>query len=278
MCLGMGVDGDATAFYWTYGPPARTKRGIILIPAVLDWKGKMIAATLGSLDGLDVFEAILDEVALFSPLPTSLSTMGMYFTDEVIVETGTDAAIRRLARVLGKSNVRELCVSFDVSLRSREWNKPAVLRASQWLMNHGLPRGLKTLRLNWLWGPYIGGGEEIPPNTVAWPVSLRHLYLNLGHEYGNESVVVAQPLTSLVAAKVLKLVTLDVTGANFGSSIVADAIAAALPATLATLLLAQYYPRRPKPNDTEHVCPVFHAIADKCPQLQSLHVEPKILF
>ncbi|KNE72504.1 hypothetical protein AMAG_16547 [Allomyces macrogynus ATCC 38327] len=182
------------------------------------------------------------------------------------------------SHVMSNSSVRELCVSFDISLRSREWNKPAVLRASQWLMNHGLPRGLMTLRLDGLWGPYIGGGEDIPPYMVAWPVSLRHLYLNLGHAYGNESVVVAQLLTSLATAKVPNLVTLDVTGANFDQVIVADAIVAALPATLTTLRLAQYYPRRPKPEDTEHLCPVFHAIADKCPRLQSLHVEPKILF
>ncbi|KAJ3358151.1 hypothetical protein GGF32_000723 [Allomyces javanicus] len=267
-------DGDATAFYWTYGPPAGLMRGIFLIPAALDWKRRDDCAYVAEMNQQPANRPL-------GPIPfhqLRLSTLGMYFTDEMIVETGADVAIRRLARVLAKSSVRELCVSFDISLRSREWNKPAVLRASQWLMNHGLPRGLMTLRLDGLWGPYIGGGEEIPPYTVAWPVSLRHLYLNLGHAYGNESVVVAQLLTSLATAKVPNLVTLDVTGANFDQSIVAHAIVAALPATLTTLRLAQYYPRHPKPEDTEHLCPVFHAIADKCPRLQSLHVEPKILF
>ncbi|KAJ3358150.1 Signal peptidase complex catalytic subunit S11A [Allomyces javanicus] len=323
MSLGMGVDGDANARCWKYGPPAGSLRGIYLIPTVFDWNKRtdpthvaelnqqitnrpigpipfhqlrslcLADATLdlislvlpraqrvllGCLDDLDVLEAILDEIDALGGLPETLATAETQFADKMLAASGADVPIRRLARLLTNSRVRDLSLSFDISIYSREWNKPFVLSASQWLMNHGLPPGLTTLRLDGLWGPHLDGSDVITPYTVAWPVSLRHFHLKVGNAYGNEGVVVAQLLTSLAVAKVPNLVTLDVTGANIDQRDVTDAIVAALSATLTTLRLVQYYPRRPDPEDARHLCSVFQAIASKCPRLQSLHVEPKILF
>ncbi|KAJ3358358.1 Signal peptidase complex catalytic subunit S11A [Allomyces javanicus] len=196
----------------------------------------------------------------------------------MLAASGADVPICLLAGLLTNSRVRDLSLSFDISIYSRKWNKPFVLSASQWLMNHGLPPGLTTLRLDGLWGPHLDGSDVITPYTVAWPVSLSHFHLKVGNAYGNEDVVVAQLLTSLAVAKVPNLVTLDVTGANIDQRDVTNAIVAALSATLTTLRLVQYYPRRPDPEDARHLCAVFQAIASKYPRLQSLHVEPKILF
>ncbi|KNE72506.1 hypothetical protein AMAG_16549 [Allomyces macrogynus ATCC 38327] len=265
------------------GPiPFHQLRSLYLAGATLDLISPMLPhaqrVLLGCLDDLDVLEAILDEIDALGGLPETLATAETHFADKMLAASGADVPIRRLARLLTNSRVRDLSLSFDISIYSREWNKPFVLSASQWLMNHGLPPSLTTLRLDGLWGPHLDGSDMITPYTVGWPVSLRHFHLKVSKAYGNESVVVTQLLTSLAVAKVPNLVTLDVTGANFDQRDVTGAIVGALSATLTTLRLVQYYPRRPDPEDARHLCAVFQAIASKCPRLQSLHVEPKILF
>ncbi|KNE72277.1 hypothetical protein AMAG_16766 [Allomyces macrogynus ATCC 38327] len=159
---------------------------------------------LGCLDDLDVFTTNLNEIDALGSLPTTLSTMTMAFADKMLNASGAGVAIRRLACLLAKSSVLCMSFSFDISIYSHEWNKPAML---------------------------------------------------LGNAYGEEDVVVALLLTSLVLAKVSNLVTLDVTGANFDEVGVMNAIIAALSATLTTL------------RDCQQV-----------PSLQSLYIEPKIIF